>query len=133
MILLGSSIMRINITTHSNNFFNLAVMAIVLPHQEVRNPSRIFDAASDKPCRNHRHVLAIEPGAETQEILVASSPLFPLIHRLIPVAVLSSKIPLRGCIFKESVKVCTPKLPSSTDNTPLYRSLLNIVPQGASA
>ena len=35
----------------------------------------------------------------------------PLIHRLIPVAVLSSKVPFRGCVFKESVKVCTPKSP----------------------
>jgi hypothetical protein len=37
--------------------------------------------------------------------------LFALLHRLIPVIVLSGKIPLRGCVFKESVKVCTPKSP----------------------
>ena len=38
------------------------------------------------------------------------------IHRLIPVIILSSKIPLRGCIFKESIKVCTPKSPSISDD-----------------
>ena len=45
-------------------------------------------------------------------MLVPSTPLFTLLHRLIPVAVPSTKISLRGRVFKESVKVCTPKSPS---------------------
>src|ERR1700730_4946855 len=42
--------------------------------------------------------------------------LFSLLHRLIPVTILSGKIPFRGCVFKESVKICTPKSPSFSDD-----------------
>jgi len=45
-----------------------------------------------------------------------SSDGFALFHHLIWVASLSVKIPFRGCVFKESVKVCTPKSPAFSDD-----------------
>jgi hypothetical protein len=128
MILISSIIVRINIAGQSNGLFDLVVVAIVLPHQEVRNFSRIFDAASHKPHRKHRYVLAIESRSEAQEMLVASPPLFPLLHRLIPVIALSFKIPFGRCIFKESVKVCTPKSPSFSDDFALYFASFYVLP-----
>src|ERR1700735_5592252 len=56
---------------------------------------------------------------------VPCAPLLSPIHRLIPVIVLSSKVPLRGCVFKESVKIRTSKSPPFSDDfspdfAPLY-------------
>jgi hypothetical protein len=42
------------------------------------------------------------------------------------VIILSSEIPVTGRIFKESVKVCTPKSPPSANDAPLNLSALNI-------
>ena len=52
--------------------------------------------------------------------------LLPVAHHLIPVIILSSKIPLTGRVFKESVKVCTPKSPSSADDAPFDLAALDV-------
>lgn len=57
---------------------------------------------------------------------VPTAPLFSLLHRLIPVIILSSKIPVTGRICKESVKVRTPKSPPTTDNAAFYLSTVNV-------
>jgi hypothetical protein len=93
--------------------------SFIFPDQQIRDFARIVKIASHQPSRDDWDVLAVEPGSEPEEVLVRSAPLFSLLHRLIPVTVLSSKIPLRGRICKESVKVCTSKSPPSTDNAPL--------------
>jgi hypothetical protein len=59
--------------------------------------------------------------------------LFSLLHRLIPVTILSSKIPVRWRVFKESVKVCTPKSPPSTDDPPFDLATLHVFPHSARA
>jgi hypothetical protein len=52
----------------------------------------------------------------------------PLIHRLIAVIILSGEVPLGGRIFKESVKVCTPKSPAISDNFPFDFASLHAFP-----
>src|SRR6266851_8892485 len=47
---------------------------------------------------------------------VRSAPLLSPFHRLIPVIVLSSKIPVRWRAFKESVKVRPPESPPLSDD-----------------
>jgi hypothetical protein len=49
-------------------------------------------------------------------LMPASRLSLSLFHRLIPVTILSTKVPSRGCVFKESVKVRTPKSPSFSDD-----------------
>jgi hypothetical protein len=79
------------------------------------------------------HVLAVESRPEPEEMAVPSAPLFSLLHRLIPVIVLSSKVPATGCVCKESVKVRTPESPPSTDYSPLDLSALDGIPHRACA
>src|SRR5271156_4035069 len=47
---------------------------------------------------------------------VPSAPLLSPRHRLIPVTVVSGKVPHRGCVLKESIKICTPKSPPFSDD-----------------
>jgi hypothetical protein len=49
------------------------------------------------------------------------------------VIILSSKIPVTGRVCKESVKVCTPKSPPSTDYSPFNLAALHIFPHCAHA
>ena len=56
-----------------------------------------------------------------------------LLHRLIPIAVLSSKVPLTESVRKERVKVCTPESPPSADDSPLDLAALEIFPHRARA
>jgi len=42
------------------------------------------------------------------------------------VLILSGKIPIAWCVFKESVKVCTPKSPAFADNASFDLSALNV-------
>jgi hypothetical protein len=99
-----------------HSLFNPAAVYLVLPDQEIGYSSRIIETTAHKPCRDNGHVLAVESRPETKEMLMPAASLFALLHRLIPVIVLSGKIPLRGCVFKESVKVCTPKSPPFSDD-----------------
>jgi Sigma-70 region 2 len=47
-------------------------------------------------------------------------------RHLLLVLILSTKIPITRRISKESVKVCTPKFPSSSNNSALNLSALNV-------
>jgi len=70
-------------------------------------------------CRPHPEVISqFRLNARiTAAMAVPSAPLFSLLHRLIPVIILSSKIPVTVRICKESVKVCPSKsLPSADDS-----------------
>jgi hypothetical protein len=87
-----------------------------VPDQQIRDSARIVETTAHKPCRYDGHVLAVEPHPEAKEMLLPAAPLFPFLHRLIPVIGLSGKIPLRGCVFKESVKIRTPKSPPFSDD-----------------
>jgi hypothetical protein len=69
-------------------FHDLAVSR-VLPDQQIRDFSRIIETTAHKPSRDDGHVLAVEPRPETAEMAVSSVPLSSLIHRLIPVTILS--------------------------------------------
>ena len=60
--------------------------------------------------RKQRHVLQIDSASEEAPAAPDS-----LRYHLIPVAVPSDEVPARGRVFKESVKVCTPKSPSLSD------------------
>src|SRR5262249_3166899 len=62
------------------------------------------------------HALAVEPCPKSSESAIVSAALFALVHRLIPVVSLSRKIPVRWCVLKESLKVCTSKSPSFSDD-----------------
>jgi hypothetical protein len=99
----------------------------ILPDQQIRNFSRIVEATPHKPGRDDGHVLAVEPCPETEEMAVRPAPLFSLFHRLIPVTVLSSKVPIAGGIFKESVNVRTLKSPTSADDAPLNLSAPDVL------
>jgi hypothetical protein len=56
-----------------------------------------------------------------------------LLHHLIPGKTLSLKIPVTGRGFKESVKVCAPKSPSPTDDSPLNLAPGHVFAYGAGA
>jgi hypothetical protein len=108
--------MRINVTREPHRLFDFAAVSLVLPDQQIRNFSRIVEIASHQPSRDDGHGLAVEPRPRANEALMPAPRLFALLHRLIPVIVLSGKIPLGGCILKESVKVCTSKSPPFSDD-----------------
>ena len=95
--------------------FDLAVPPI-LPDQQIRDSARIAQIPSHKPGRDDGHAFTVEPRPETEEIAVPSVALSSLFHRLIPVTAFSIKVPLRGRVFKESIKVCTPKSPAFSDD-----------------
>src|ERR1700688_173110 len=81
--------------------FDLAV-ALIFPDQQIGDSARIVEIASHKPSGDHRHVLAVEPRPETEEMAVPSAPLFSLLHRLIPLIILSSKILVTGAFVKKA-------------------------------
>jgi hypothetical protein len=94
-----------------HRLFNLGV-ALIFPDQQIGDFSRIVEIAPHKPRGDDGHVLAVEPRPGPNEVLMSAPRLsLSLIHRLIPVTIVSWKVPLTGCIFKESVKICTPKSP----------------------
>jgi len=57
-----------------------------------------------------------------------SAALFSLLHHLIPVLVLSLKIPIMGSVFKETVKINLAEPVLSTDYPPLDLSAAQICP-----
>jgi len=101
-----------------HSFHDLAVVSVILPDQQTWDSAWIVEIASHKPGRDERHVLAVEPRPRANEVLMLAAPLFSPLHRLIPVAVLSSEVPLTGRVRKESVKVRTPESPPSADDLP---------------
>jgi hypothetical protein len=62
-----------------------------------------------------------------------SAGLFWLFHRLIPVIVLSSEVPVTGRVRKEGVKVCTPKSPPPADDSAFDLSPADVFAQCARA
>src|SRR2546423_1258515 len=112
MVVCSARVERINIASQPYSFFDLAAVSFVLPDQQIGDSAGIVEIASHKPCGDDGHVLAVESRPETEEMSVPSAALFSLFHRLIPVTVLSCKVPLRGSIFKESIKVRTSKSPA---------------------
>src|SRR2546422_5442779 len=62
-----------------------------------------------------------------------SARLFSPLHRLIPVIIFPGEVPVTGRVRKESVKVRTPESPTSTDDSPLDLSTLDVFPHGARA
>jgi hypothetical protein len=62
-----------------------------------------------------------------------STPLLSLLHRLIPVTILSSEVPATGRVREESVKVCTPESPPSTDDSPFDLAALYVFAHRARA
>ena len=116
VILCCAGIVRINVACETHSFLNFTTVPLVLPHQQIRDFSRIVKIASHQPSRDDGHVLAVESRPRANEVLMPPARLFSLLHRLIPVIVLSNKIPLRGCVLKESVKVRTPKFPTFSDD-----------------
>jgi len=113
-----------------HSFLDLAV-SLVLPDQQVRDSSRIVEIASHKPSRDDGHVLAVESRPETEEIAVPSAPLLPLLHRLIPLIILSGKIPVTWRVRKESIKVRTPESPPFSDDSPFDLSSFDVLPHRA--
>jgi hypothetical protein len=105
-----------------------SAVAFIFPDQQVRDFSRIVEIVSHNPRRDDGHLLAVFPRPEAKEMAVPSAPLFSPLHRLIPVTVLSGKIPIRGRVFKESVKVCTPKSPPVSDDSARDFATLYIFP-----
>jgi hypothetical protein len=93
--------------------------------------ARIVEIASHNPGRVYGHVFTVEPRPEAKEMAVPSAPLFSLLHRLIPVIILSGKIQVTGSICKESVKVCTSKSPPSADDSAFDLSLADVFAQCA--
>jgi hypothetical protein len=115
-----------------HRFHDLAVVSLILPDQQVGNSARIVEIGSHNPCRDYGHVLAVEPRPRANETLMPSASLFALLHRLISLIVVSSKIPVTRRVRKESVKVRTPKSPPSADDSPFDFAALHIFPDGAS-
>jgi len=116
-----------------HRFHDPAVVSLIFPDQQIRDSAWIVEIASHKPCGDYGHVFAVEPCPETKKAAIRSAPLFSLLHRLIPVIALSSKVPVTGSIRKESVKVRTPKSPPTTDYAPLDLSTPDIFPHRAGA
>jgi hypothetical protein len=127
MIVCSARVVRINVARQAHRFFDFAAVFLVLPDQQIGDSARVVEIASHKPSRYDWDVFAVEPRPGTKEVLVPSAGLSSLLsHRLIPVIILSCKVPLRGRVFKESVKVRTPKSPSSTDDTTFDLSAVHI-------
>lgn len=103
-----------NKTSNSCSLFHFTVPT-ALPYQQVGNPSRIIQDPANSPGREHGNLLAINSKAQVSSV-PASTDASTLFHHLIPVVALSREIPVRGCVFKESVKVCTPKSPAFSDD-----------------
>jgi hypothetical protein len=117
IVVCHARIARLNIPRHPHSFFNLAVVYLILPDEQVGDFSRIIETTPHKPGWDDRHALAVESRPRSNEVLMPSARLFPLYHRLIPVIILSIKVPIRGRVFKESVKVFTPKSPAFSDDS----------------
>jgi hypothetical protein len=118
-----------------HNFLNFTVMSLVLPYQQIGDSAWIVEIASHKPRRDDGHVLAVEPRPESKEVLMPAASLssFSLLHRLIPVTILSSKVRVTGRICKEGVKVSTPESPASADDAPFNLAALQVAPHCARA
>jgi hypothetical protein len=59
--------------------------------------------------------------------------MIPLLHHLIPVIILSAKIPITGRVLKESVKVCTPKSPPPSNDSSFDFFALDVFAHGTRA
>src|SRR5260370_2098417 len=88
------------------------------PDDQIGNHSRVAQNRANCTGPEHGNLLAVYAIAVEAPAIPPNLP-FSLFHHLIPIPVLSSKIPVRWCVFKESVKVCTPESPSSPDDAPL--------------
>jgi len=104
----------------AKSFLNRAIRA-ALPHEQVRNLSRIVQHPGHSFCREEWNLFAVHSAPEESAVTPIS-----LLHHLIPLIIVSSKIPVTGRVRKESVKVCTPESPPSTDNAPFDFSALNV-------
>jgi len=113
-----------------HSFFNSAV-SLAFPDQQIGNSARIIETTAHKPGRDDGHRLAVEPRPRSNEVLMPAASLFAPLHRLIPVAVFSSEVPVTGCVRKESVKVRRPKSPPSADDSPVDLAALHVFPQRA--
>jgi len=96
-----------------------------LPDDQIGNHSRVVQNRANCTGPEHGNLLAVYAIAVEAPAIPPNLP-FSLFHHLIPIPVLSSKIPVRWCVFKESVKVCTPESPSSADDAPLDFSATDV-------
>jgi hypothetical protein len=133
MIVCHARIARLNKTRQPHSFFDFAVVSVVPPDQQIGDSARIVEIASHNPGREDGHVLAVEPGPRPNEVLMPSARLFSLLHRLIPLIILSSEVPVTGRVRKESVKVRTPKSPPSADDSPFDLPPADVFAQSAHA
>src|SRR5260370_22119367 len=89
-----------------------------LPDDQIGNHSRVVQNRANSTGPERGNLLAVYAVAVEAPAIPPNLP-FSLFHHLIPIPLPSSKIPVRWCVFKESVKVCTPESPSSADDAPL--------------
>jgi hypothetical protein len=122
-----------NVARQPHSFHDLAAVSPILPDQQIRNVSWIVETTSHEFRRDDGHVLAVQPRPRANEVLMPSAPLFTLFHRLIPATILSTKVPVTGCVFKESVKVRTLKSPPPADDTAFNLSAMNVFTHGSRA
>src|SRR5437870_11665409 len=123
-----SKIGQRNRTSHPHGLLDFAVHP-TLPDHEIGNHSRIIQHFAHGRSRKHGNLLAVHAIAIEAPSIPSDLPANlskALFHHLISIPVLSSKIPLTGSFFKESVKVCTPESPSSADDSTLDLSALNV-------
>src|SRR6266567_170701 len=75
---------------NANSFLNRVIRA-ALPHEQVRNLSRIVQYPGHSSCREERNLLAVHSAPEESAVTPIS-----LLHHLILLTILSSKIPITG-------------------------------------
>jgi hypothetical protein len=56
-----------------HSFFNLAVMSLVLPDQQIRDPARIIETTSHKPSRDDGRLLAVESRPRANKVLMPAA------------------------------------------------------------
>jgi hypothetical protein len=115
------------------SFSNLAVMILVFPDQQIGDSAWIVEITSHEPGWDDGHVLAVESRPRANKALMPTASLSSPLHRLIPVTVLSSEVPVSGSICKEGIQVCTPNPPPPADDAPLNLAVLQVVPYCARA
>ena len=113
---------------YAHSFFDFAFL-LASPDQQIGDISRIIQDSAHYLCGEHRYEFAIHPPAEETPSAPISRVCAP-VHHLIAVIIPSSKIPVTGRVFKESIKVRTPKSPPSADDPPLNLATSNVFAYG---
>jgi hypothetical protein len=112
-------------TTRITRTASLNLSSHLLFHTSRYGVCRGSSETSHSPSRKHGNLFAVQPKAVEAPFIPSDSDMGS-IHHLIPVAVLSAKIPRTGRIFIESVKVYTSESRSFANDAPFELSTADV-------